>query len=74
MIELVRSNDPVFLSWLIAALQQEGIEPLVLDVHTSAVEGSISAIPRRVAVAAEDEPRARRVLALADELAKGSPP
>ena len=72
MIELVRSNDPVFLSWLLAALQQEGIEPLVLDAYTSATEGSISAIPRRVVVAAEDGPRARRVLAIADALSKGS--
>lgn len=72
MIELVRSNDPVFLSWLLAALQQEGIEPLVLDAYTSAAEGSISAIPRRVVVAAEDGPRARRVLAIADALSKGS--
>ena len=74
MIELVRSNDPVFLSWLLAALQQEGIETLVLDAYTSAAEGSISAIPRRVMVGDGDEPRARRVLALADELGKGAAP
>lgn len=74
MIELVRSNDPVFLSWLLAALQQEGIDALVLDAYTSAAEGSISAIPRRVMVDDGDEPRARRVLAEAEELGKGPAP
>lgn len=74
MIELVRTNDPVFLSWLLAALQQEGIETLVLDAYTSAAEGSISAIPRRVMVDDADAIRARRVLALADELGKGAAP
>jgi hypothetical protein len=39
----------------------------VLDVHTSAVEGSIGAIPRRLAVAQQDEQRARRVLQEAGE-------
>lgn len=50
MKELVRSNDPVFLSWLQALLGAEGIEVLVLDTHMSIVDGSISAIPRRVMV------------------------
>ena len=72
MIELVRSNDSVFLSWLLAALRQEGIEPLVLDTYTSAAEGSISAIPRRVVVADDDGPRARLVLAHADALSRGT--
>ena len=74
MIELVRSNDPVFLSWLLAALQHEGIETFVLDAYASAADGSISAIPRRVMVDDGDEPRARRVLAQADELGKGAAP
>jgi hypothetical protein len=39
-----------------------------LDSHTSAVEGSIGAIPRRLAVKQEDEARARRVLAEAGEI------
>ena len=34
----------------------------LLDGHTSAVEGSIGAIPRRLVVATEDEARARQVL------------
>ncbi|MFN4089658.1 MAG: DUF2007 domain-containing protein [Alphaproteobacteria bacterium] len=62
MRELVRSNDVVFLSWLIAAMRAEGIEAVVLDAHTSIVEGSIGAIPRRVMVVEEDYRRARSLL------------
>ena len=47
MVELVRSNDLVFLSWAQAMLAAEGIEAVLLDGHTSAIEGSIA---RRVAV------------------------
>jgi len=62
------SNDPVRLSFLVALLSDAGIAAIVLDAHTSAVEGSIGAIPRRLAVAADDEQRARRVLAEAGEV------
>jgi len=64
----VTSNDPVRLSFLIALLADAGIRAVVLDAHTSAVEGSIGAIPRRLVVAPEDETRARRVLAEAGEV------
>ena len=74
MIELVRTNDPVLLSWLVVQLGREGIEALVLDAFTSAAEGSISAIPRRVMVADGDVVRARRMLQLADELGRGTAP
>ena len=59
---LATSNDPVRLSFLTALLADAGIAAFVLDAHTSAVEGSIGAIPRRLVVAAEDEWRARQVL------------
>ena len=59
MRELTRSNDPVFLSWLTDRLQDEGIYAVVLDSHMSIMEGSISAIPRRVMVADDDFSRAR---------------
>ena len=44
------------------------IAAVVLDVHTSIVEGSISAIPRRLMVASDDLARARAVLVAADAL------
>jgi hypothetical protein len=67
MRELVRTNDLVKLSWLQALLADAGIEVVVLDVYTSVIEGSIGAIPRRLAVAAADFERARRVLEAAGE-------
>jgi len=65
---LAMSNDPVRLSFLMALLEDAGIAAIVLDAHTSAVEGSIGAIPRRLMVAAEDEWRARQVLKEAGEI------
>lgn len=62
MIELVRTNDVVHLSWCQAVLKGEGIDSVVVDLHTSAIEGSIGAIPRRLLVAEEQEARARRLL------------
>jgi hypothetical protein len=61
------SNDLVWLSFLGALLRDAGIDSVLLDGHVSAVEGSIGAIPRRLAVAQADETRARRVLAEAGE-------
>ncbi|HYG88226.1 MAG TPA: DUF2007 domain-containing protein [Azospirillum sp.] len=67
MRELLRTTDAVRLSWLIALLADAGIEATVFDTHTSILEGSIGAIPRRLMVAADDEARARRVLKDAGE-------
>jgi Putative prokaryotic signal transducing protein len=50
MVELLRTNDLVYLSFVQHTLNEAGIEYLVLDQYVSAVEGSISAIPRRVVV------------------------
>jgi Putative prokaryotic signal transducing protein len=62
------SNDPVRLSFLTALLMDAGIESMLLDQHASVMEGSITAIERRLVVATADESRARRVLAEAGEL------
>lgn len=62
MRELLRSNELVFLSWIQALLTSEGIEPIILDEHTSVLEGSTWAIPRRVMVHDEDYHRARRLV------------
>jgi hypothetical protein len=65
MKELLRTNDPVRLSQ--ALLGDSGIDSLILDHHTSLVEGSIGAIPRRLVVAERDYRRARALLASAGE-------
>ena len=67
MKELLRTNDLVKLSWLTALLADSGIEAVVLDTHTSVLEGSALAIPRRLTVSDDDLPRARRILADAGE-------
>lgn len=65
METVLTSNDPVELSWARAVLAAAGIEARVFDAHTSLVEGSIGAIPRRLVVAAGDAARARALLARA---------
>jgi hypothetical protein len=61
------TNDQVRLSFLMALLRDAGIGAVLLDGHMSAVEGSIGALPRRLAVAPADEAQARRVLREAGE-------
>jgi hypothetical protein len=67
MKELLRTNDVVRLSWAQALLRDAGIESVVLDQHTSLVEGSIGAIPRRLMVAERDHARARALVAAAEQ-------
>ena len=67
MKELTRSNDLVFLSWARAFLADSGIETLVLDAHTSVIEGSIGAVQRRLMVADRDHERAVTLLREANE-------
>ena len=62
MIELLRSNDLVQLSFLSAVLRDGGIEPIVLDQHMSVLEGSAAAIPRRLMISDDDADAARRIL------------
>lgn len=50
MRELVRTNDVELISALLANLEAAGIAALVFDVHASILDGSISAIPRRIMV------------------------
>ena len=62
MKALLRTNDPVEISWLLAELSARGIDAVVLDAHTSIAEGSLGILPRRVMVSDEDFPRASRIL------------
>jgi len=64
---LLATNDPIRLSFLICLLRDAGIDSVVLDGAISAVEGSIGAFPRRLAVDADVASRARRVLMEAGE-------
>ena len=62
MKELLRSNDPVLISFVSALLDEEGIGFMVADTNMSVLEGSIGALPRRVLVDEDELPRARRTL------------
>ena len=62
MKELLRSNNPVELSWAAAVLAEAGIESQLLDQHASIMEGSLVAIERRLMVANEEATRALWVL------------
>ena len=63
MRELLRSNDMVLVSYIVDLLQQEGLAATVFDVHMSILEGSVGVLPRRIMVPADEEHRARRLLA-----------
>ena len=62
------SNDSIRLSFLTALLADAGIDAVVLDSHTSVLEGSAGAIPRRLAVRPDDFHRACAILRQAGEL------
>jgi Putative prokaryotic signal transducing protein len=62
MRELIRTNDAVLVSAVVALLESAGIKSLVLDQNMSVLEGSLGILPRRVLVAEDHELRARRLL------------
>ena len=62
MIELIRSNDLVLLSYVRALLQAENIRFVGLDEHMNMMDGNIGAIPRRVMVDDDQAVRARQLL------------
>ena len=62
MIELLRSNDPVLISFAEALLKEAGIGHATLDQNMSVAEGSLGILPRRVLVAREQHESARRLL------------
>ena len=62
MKAILKTTDPVAISWLVAELAAQGIETVVLDTHASIVEGSIGILPRRVMVADDDYDEAKRLL------------
>lgn len=62
MQEIIRSNDPVLLSFVRATLSEEGVEHIVLDGNMSVLEGSLGILAARVLVPDDDAARARRAL------------
>ena len=62
MVELVRTNDIVLISYIETLLTQAGVPFFVADQHMSAVEGSLGFLPRRIMVESAQRDRARRLL------------
>ena len=74
MRELIRSGDPVRLSFLTALLADAGIESLILDTHSSIMQGSLGILPQRLVVADDDWDRAKAVLIEAEQMDSSSQP
>lgn len=68
MRELIRSGDPVRLSFLTALLADAGIDSFILDTHASIMQGSLGILPQRLMVADDDLATARAVLIEAELL------
>ncbi len=62
MRELLRTNDPVLVSFVESLLREAEIAFHVADLNMSVVEGSIGAFPRRVLVGDDAMDEARRLL------------
>ena len=62
MIELIRTNDAVVISFAEALLRDAGIACFVADQNMSVLDGSIGILPRRLMVAEDDADQARRIL------------
>jgi len=63
MVELLRSNDPVLISFATSLLQDAKITHSVADSHMSVIDGSINAVANRIMVAEDEYDTARALLA-----------
>lgn len=66
MRELIRANDPVLVSAVVALLEAAGLRPLVLDQNMSVLEGSIGVLQRRIMMIDDEFAQARRLLSDAE--------
>jgi hypothetical protein len=62
MIELVRTNDAVIISFVESLMRDAGIACLVADQNMSVLDGSLGILPRRILVDAEKADAARKIL------------
>jgi hypothetical protein len=59
---VLKSNNPVLLSYATDLLSQAGIESVIFDTHASIMDGSMAMVPRRLMVLEEDYSRAVTLL------------
>jgi len=62
MKEVLRTNNLILISRVQEILNCEGIQHKLLDTHTSNIEGSISAIQRRIVVSEDDIQQAQKLI------------
>ncbi|MGX5840758.1 putative signal transducing protein [Mesorhizobium sp. ArgA1] len=62
MIELIRTNDAVIISFVESLMRDAGIVFFVADQNMSILEGSIGLLQKRVMVDADQADQARRIL------------
>ncbi len=62
MIELLRSDDQVLISFAASVLHDAGIEHSVADAHMSVIDGSIGAVTNRILVPQDRYDDAHRLL------------
>ena len=62
MIEIMRTNDPVALSFAESLMKDAGIYAMIADQGMSIMEGSLGVLPRRVMVAEDELAKARSIL------------
>lgn len=62
MIELLRTNDVVVISFVEALMRDAGISCFVADQNMSVMDGSLGILPRRVMIDASRADEARRIL------------
>ena len=62
MEELLRSNDPVTISFVETLMREAGIGVLVADQNMSIMDGSLGILPRRILVESDRIDEARRIV------------
>lgn len=62
MQEIMRTNDPVLLSFAESLMKDAGIQCLIADQSMSILEGSLGLLPRRFLVVSDRSDQARRIL------------
>lgn len=63
MIEVMRSTDPVVISFVDSLLDDADIEHIVADQSISVIDGSLGIIPTRILVARDRQDDARLLIA-----------
>lgn len=62
MLELIRTNDPVVLSYAESLMRDFDIHCMIADQGMSILEGSIGVLQRRLLVDSDEADRARQIL------------